>query len=286
MRQKGWKSSTQCFIAKLLSFDWSLKVFFHLIGWLLIAVWWLLHRCVSALKEILFSFISLAKNSVKRLIMRLTDNEIVFTGSYAEFVSHSSSNLRGDPEEDDNVGTEDHDALEDKIKDAVLCAIFASLDLLHETKGSLKNFEELLTVARHIYCKGAGLGEDDEAVKKKWPSDWTAARQILISEGYEDAKKYVICLSDVHPQHWDILESKSDLCCHCGEKGTIPYYYLGFKGKIKCWVLHSDVCYKHKAGMKRKNYRMGSGFQNYHSSGIPIPSIACQCNVSILGVTI
>ena len=37
------------------------------------------------------------------------DNEIVFTRSYAEFVSHSSSNLRGNPEEDDNVGTEDHD---------------------------------------------------------------------------------------------------------------------------------------------------------------------------------
>lgn len=73
------------------------------------------------------------------------DNEVVFTGSYAEVVSHSSSNLRGNPEETENVGIEDHDAFEDKIKDAVVCAIFESLDLLHETKGSLKNFEELLT---------------------------------------------------------------------------------------------------------------------------------------------
>ena len=44
------------------------------------------------------------------------DKEIVFTGSYAEFVSHSSSNLRGNSEEGENVATEDHDALEDKIK--------------------------------------------------------------------------------------------------------------------------------------------------------------------------
>lgn len=182
------------------------------------------------------------------------DKEIVFAGSYAEAVSHSSRNLRGNPEEGENVGTEDHDALEDKIKDAVVCAIFESLDLLHETKGSLKNFEELLTMARHMYCKGAGLGEDDETVKKKWPSDWTAARQMLIAEGYEDAKEYMICLSDVHPQHWDILESKSDLCRHCGEKGAIPYYYLGLKGKIKRWVSHPDMCYKLLSHWREKEH--------------------------------
>ena len=182
------------------------------------------------------------------------DKEIVFTGSYAEFVSHSSSNLRGNSEEGENVATEDHDALEDKIKDAVVCAIFESLDLLHATKGSLKNFEELLTMARHMYCKGAGLGEDDETVKKKWPSDWTAARKMLIAEGYEDAKEYMICLSDVHPQHWDILESKSDLCRHCGEKGAIPYYYLGLKGKIKRWVSHPDMCYKLLSHWREKEH--------------------------------
>ena len=66
-------------------------------------------------------------------------------------------------------------------------------------------------------------------------------RQILIKEGYEDAKEYFICLSDVHPQYWGILGSQSDLCRHCGDKGTIPYYYLGLKGKIKCWY-HILMC--------------------------------------------
>ena len=129
------------------------------------------------------------------------DKTCVFTGSYTEYFSHSSSNLRGNAEETENVEIEDHhqyDALEDKIKDAIVCAIFQSLDLLNETKGSLKNFEELLTMAGHMYCKGAGLEEDDETVKKKWPSGWTAAKQILIADGYEDAKEYFICLSDVH----------------------------------------------------------------------------------------
>ena len=86
-------------------------------------------------------------------------------------------------------------------------------------------------MARHMFCKGAGLGEDDETVKKRWPSNWSAVRQILIKEGYEVAKGYFICLSDAHPQYWDILESQSDLCCHCGEKGTIPFLLFGSQRK-------------------------------------------------------
>lgn len=143
------------------------------------------HFALKAMTKIIF--IKQGKNHHMAVAV-LKIKRSFFAGSYAEVVYHCSRNLRGNPEEGENVGTEDHDALEDKIKDAVVCAIFESLDLLHETKGSLKNFEELLTMARHMYCKRAGLGEDDKTVKKKWPSDWTAARQMLIAEGYEDAK--------------------------------------------------------------------------------------------------
>ena len=41
--------------------------------------------------------------------------------------------------------------MEGKVRDANVCAIFEALDLLYETKGSLKNFEELLTMARHMF---------------------------------------------------------------------------------------------------------------------------------------
>lgn len=174
----------------------------------------------------------------------LEDPQFIFEESYSEFSSHSSNNFRGHSEETENVGIEDLDAEECKLRDAIVCAIFEGLDLLHETKGSLKNFQELLTMARHMYCKGAGLEDDDETIKKKWPGDWTAAKQILVTEGYEDVKEYFICLSDEHPQHWYIVESQSDLCCHCGEQGDIPYYYLGLKGKIKRWVSHPDMCYE------------------------------------------
>ena len=49
------------------------------------------------------------------------DNEIIFAESYSESGSHSSSYLRGNPEDAENVEIDDHDALEVKIKDAVLC---------------------------------------------------------------------------------------------------------------------------------------------------------------------
>lgn len=182
------------------------------------------------------------------------DSGIVFVGSHVESGPHTSNNLRGNPGEAADLEINDHNALEVKIRDAVVSAIFESLDLLHESKGSLKNFEELLTLARHMYCKGAGLEEDDETVKKQWPRDWTTTKQILIAEGYEDAKEYFICLNDMHPQHWDILESQSGLCRHCGEKGTIPYYYLGLKGKIKRWVSHPDLCYKLLSHWREKEH--------------------------------
>lgn len=79
-----------------------------------------------------------------------SDNDCAgFSGNYTEFVSQSSSHLRGNPEEAEEGVIED-DTLEHKVLDAIVCAIFEALDLLHETKGSLKNFEELLTMARHM----------------------------------------------------------------------------------------------------------------------------------------
>ena len=79
-------------------------------------------------------------------------------------------------------------------------------------------------------------------------------RQILIEEGYEDAKEYFICLSDVHPQYWDILGFQSDLCRHYGDKGTSPYYYLGLKGKMNCLLSHPDVCYTMLSYWREKDH--------------------------------
>ena len=75
---------------------------------------------------------------------------LFFRGTYGESGSHSSSSLRWNSEEAEEGVSED-DTMEGKVRDAIVCAIFEALDLLHETKGSLKNFEELLTMARHMF---------------------------------------------------------------------------------------------------------------------------------------
>ena len=49
------------------------------------------------------------------------------------------------------------------------------------------------------------------------------------------------------------MESKSDLCHHCGKhgkRGYIKYYYLGLNGKVKTWFRNEPMC-------KKKCYRTG-----------------------------
>ena len=48
-------------------------------------------------------------------------------------------------------GVHEDDTVKGKFRDAIVCAIFEALYFLHERKGK-GNFEELLTVARYVFC--------------------------------------------------------------------------------------------------------------------------------------
>ena len=120
--------------------------------------------------------------------------------------------------------------------------------------GSLNNFEKLLLMARSMYCKGASLNQDIdvEEVVTKWPKTWVDARKHLVDVGCKDAKEFLICLSEDHTSKWDLLEKRSDECQYCGQKGTIPYYYLGLETKVKQWVSDSEMCKKMTQHWKKK----------------------------------
>lgn len=120
--------------------------------------------------------------------------------------------------------------------------------------GSLNNFADLLKMARVLYCKGAQLDPDDQEVVKQWPKGWSNAKQVLADIGYTDAKEYFICSNDAHPCHWDILESSDAECRHCGEKGTIPYYYLGLEIKVRLWVSDWSMCKQMTAHWREKEH--------------------------------
>lgn len=141
-------------------------------------------------------------------------------------------------------------------KNSIVLAIFESIRLVSKMNASLNNFEELLGMAKTFYCKGAQLDLEDPEIDG-WPSNWTEAKRILNDMGYKDAKEYYVCLSDEHPCHWDILENKNDVCNHCGQNGTIPYYYLGLEAKVKLWVSDKSMCYKITEHWREKEHWLG-----------------------------
>lgn len=156
----------------------------------------------------------------------------------------------GPPEADIDEGQ----CKEQLTAEAIVDAIFRSLDLVDKLGGSLNSFEDLLLMARSMYCKGASLDSEAEEMVTKWPKTWTDAKKHLTSVGFKDAKEYFICLSEDHPCQWDLLEKKSDECQYCGQRGSIPYYYLGLETKVVQWVSDPNMCYKITAHWREKEH--------------------------------
>jgi len=117
------------------------------------------------------------------------------------------------------------------LKYAIVNCIFHAIEMTKETGTSLNNFEALLSFARHMYCLGKEINEDDPDLKSAWPKTWEDAKKYLIDLGYKDAKEYFICLNASHPRHWDIMDHESEVCRHCEEKGKIKYYILDYMEK-------------------------------------------------------
>ena len=179
----------------------------------------------------------------------------VFQSNYTELPPSTSSCLSAIPDYDASGREADQDQHKEQLTaEAIVECIFHSLDLLDKMGGSLNNFEELLLMAQSMYCKGASLNQDVdvEEVVTEWPKTWADARKHLVDVGYKDAKEYFICLSEDHPCQWDLLEKRSEECQICGQKGTIPYYYLGLETKVKQWVSDPDMCNKMTQHWKEK----------------------------------
>ena len=105
----------------------------------------------------------------------------------------------------------------------------------HQQGDSIKSFEEWLKWAKDFVIT-------DERLKDIWPTSWSETEVILRKVGYESPKHYYICMSDQHAREWDIMESSSGKCKHCGEPGTIDYYYMGLSTKVKRWYGNPVMC--------------------------------------------
>ena len=117
----------------------------------------------------------------------------------------------------------------------IIEAILNALPLKHQQGDSIKSFEGWLKWAKDFVIT-------DQKMKDVWPTSWSETEDILRKVGYESPKHYYICMSEQHAREWDIMESPLDKCRHCGEPGTIDYYYMGLSSKVKRWYGNPVMC--------------------------------------------
>lgn len=123
------------------------------------------------------------------------------------------------------------------IRDAVL----RLLEMKEKLSCSEKHFEELLEWGKKLHVDG------NPDAEQHWPNSWNEVQTLLSKIGFVKPKQYWICLSSVHPCHYGLMESRNELCPHCGERGNIPYYYLSLTEKVKMWCSCPEMCKKMSA---------------------------------------
>lgn len=158
--------------------------------------------------------------------------------------SSTSAGSESDLDENCNVVEEETNNMADFVRDAVLRLV--------EIKGtvgfSIDTFEDLLKWGRTLHC------ENNEEAKQHWPSSWEDVQSLLGDFGFKMPKLYYICLDSSHPCQYAIMESKTDVCPHCGKQGTIPYYYLSVKDKVKRWFSSEEMCKKMTAHWQEREH--------------------------------
>jgi len=156
------------------------------------------------------------------------------------------SNYCGDEEEASDVSEESSQAIEipaasedneeERIKKEIVCVILRALMLVDQMQGSHKDFEDVLDLARDLYCK------ENNEVKLLWPKNWRQTEKLLKDYGYKDPKELYICLDESHLASWDVMESPLATCRYCGKIGSIKYYYIGLSDKIERWCADPVFC--------------------------------------------
>ena len=130
---------------------------------------------------------------------------------------------------------EDTQTSEAELDEKIVKAILNALPLKQQQGDSIKSFEDWLKWAKDFVIT-------DQEMKDRWPTSWSETQDILKKVGYESPKNYFICMSDQHPREWDIMTSSFDKCRHCGEPGSIYFYYLGLSNKVKRWYGNLVTC--------------------------------------------
>ena len=124
---------------------------------------------------------------------------------------------------------------------------------------SVKTFEDILEYGKTMLLTFTGDDFDVDILGALWPKNWNAIQALLKEEGFDDVKEHYICICREnitftrngktntkyhYKSKWSTMQSKDELCPHCGKKGYIKYYYLGLNAKVKNWFRSEGMCRK------------------------------------------
>ena len=145
------------------------------------------------------------------------------------------------------------------LKKIVVKAVLDAMAIMEDSGVSVKTFEDILEYGKSMLLTSVGDDIDVEILSVLWPKNWNAVQTLLKEEGFDDVKEYYICIcrenktftrnGETHTKYeysrkWSIMESKDELCSHCGKEGYIKYYYLGLNAKVKNWFRSEIMCKK------------------------------------------
>ena len=134
------------------------------------------------------------------------------------------------------------------LRQIIVKAVLDAMNIMESSGASVKTFEDILDYGKAMLFTSVGDDIDVDILSSLRPKNWSAARLLLKEEGFSDAKEYYICICREskemtrkgktttkyqYSRSWSVMESKSDLCAHCGKHGYIKYYYLGLNDKVK-----------------------------------------------------
>ena len=195
-----------------------------------------------------------------------SEQDGLFRGDEA---SREAYHRNGEDGEDDNINP---------LRRLVVKAVLDALAIMDDGGTSVKTFQDILDYGKRMLFTSVGGDLDVDILSAPWPENWNAVQSLLVEEGFSDCKEYCICIcreeKEVkrdgkvrikyqYSRKWSIMDSKDELCPHCGS-GYIKYYYLGLNGKIKNWFRSKLMCEKMLSHWKEKEHWLG------RSSSLPL----------------
>lgn len=88
-------------------------------------------------------------------------------------------------DENDDDASSEMDASESfNVKKIVIEAILEAMQLIESTRGSIKNFEEIMSYGKKLYCEGLRNKCDQDVVDVVWPNSWAEVQHLLKDYGY------------------------------------------------------------------------------------------------------